>query len=78
MLRESPQGMRIRYWSGSSVLPGLGKKGAPGPAVSRVPDPDLVGEEPFLPGDFALPHRLAGRPLVAAAGRCVDEPASGL
>ena len=59
------------------VLQGL-VKGAHGLVVSRVLDPDLGGEEQLLPGDPALPDGLADRPLVAVAGRRVDQAVSGL
>ena len=53
-------------------------KGAQGLIVSRVLNPDLGGEEQFLPCNSALPDGLANRPLVAVAGRRVNEPVSGL
>ena len=44
-----------------------------GPLTACIGDPQLGGDEQLLPGEAALPHRLAHRLLVAVGGRRVDE-----
>ena len=43
------------------------------PLIAGIGDPQLGGDEQLLPGEAALPHRLAHRLLVAVGGRRVDE-----